>query len=82
PLLITATGRQCRQMCNVEKHGFPRGKPKGPSRSHGFRTGVVEGIHARYCQALHRRDGYGYAYGPAVNNINTQTICINSQMGG
>lgn len=98
PLLITATGRQCRQMCNMEKHGFPRGKPKGPSRSHGFRTGdmvravvtkgvhrgtyvgrvaiksdgyfkittrtgVVEGIHARYCQALHRRDGYGYGYG-------------------
>ena len=98
PLLITATGRQCRQMCNMEKHGFPRGKPKGPSRSHGLRTGdmvravvtkgvhigtyvgrvaiksdgyfkittrtgVVEGIHARYCQALHRDDGYGYAYG-------------------
>lgn len=39
PLLITATGRQCRQLCHVEKHGFSRGKPKGPSRSHGFRTG-------------------------------------------
>ena len=98
PLLITATGRQCRQMCTVEKHGFPRGKPKGPSRSHGFRTGdmvravvtkgvqrgtylgrvaiksdgyfklttssgVVEGVHARYCRALHRGDGYGYAFG-------------------
>jgi hypothetical protein len=98
PLLITATGRQCRQLRNVEKHGFPRGKPKGPSRSHGFRTGdmvravvtkgvhrgtylgrvaiksdgyfklttssgVVEGVHARYCRALHRGDGYGYAFG-------------------
>jgi 5-methylcytosine-specific restriction endonuclease McrA len=39
PLLITATGRQCRQMCQVDKRGLPRGKPKGPSRSHGFRTG-------------------------------------------
>jgi 5-methylcytosine-specific restriction endonuclease McrA len=39
PLLITATGRQRRQMCNVDKRGFPRGKPKGPSRSHGLRTG-------------------------------------------
>ncbi len=98
PLLITATGRQCRQMCNVDKRGFPRGKPKGPSRSHGLRTGdmvravvtkgvhrgtyigrvaiksdgyfkittragEVEGIHARYCRALHRGDGYGYAHG-------------------
>ncbi len=51
PLLITATGRQCRQMCNVEKRGFPRGKPKGPSRSHGLRTGdmvravVTKGVH-------------------------------------
>lgn len=98
PLLMTATGRQCRQMCNVDKHGFPRGKPKGPSRSHGFRTGdmvravvtkgahrgtylgrvaiktdgyfklttssgVVEGVHARYCQALQRGDGYGYDFG-------------------
>ena len=98
PLVITATGRQCRQMCHVDKRGFPRGKPKGPSRSHGFRTGdivravvtkgvhrgtyvgrvaiksdgyfklatgtgEVEGIHARYCRALHRGDGYGYAHG-------------------
>ena len=98
PLLITATGRQCRQMCQVEKHGFPRGKPKGPSRSHGFRTGdmlravvtkgvhkgtyvgrvviksvgyfklttssgMVDGVHARYCRALHHSDGYGYAFG-------------------
>jgi hypothetical protein len=24
---------------------------------------VVEGVHARYCRALHRGDGYGYAFG-------------------
>ena len=98
PLLITATGRQHRQMVNVDKRGFPRGKPKGPSRSHGFhtgdlvravvtrgvhrgtyvgrvaiksdgyfkittRSGVVEGIHARYCRVLQQGDGYGYALG-------------------
>jgi len=39
PLLITATGRQCRQMRNVDKRGFPVGKPKGPSRVSGFQTG-------------------------------------------
>jgi hypothetical protein len=26
-------------------------------------TGVVEGIHARYCRPLYRGDGYGYALG-------------------
>jgi hypothetical protein len=39
PWLITATGRQCRQMRNVDKHGFPVGCAKGPSRVRGFRTG-------------------------------------------
>jgi 5-methylcytosine-specific restriction endonuclease McrA len=51
PLLMTATGRQRRQMCHVDKRGFPHGKPKGPSRSHGLRTGdmvravVTKGVH-------------------------------------
>lgn len=51
PLLIRATGRQCRQMVDMDKRGFPRGKPKGPDRSHGFRTGdlvravVTKGVH-------------------------------------
>jgi 5-methylcytosine-specific restriction endonuclease McrA len=39
PWLITATGRQNRQMRNVDKHGFPVGRAKGPSRVRGFRTG-------------------------------------------
>jgi 5-methylcytosine-specific restriction endonuclease McrA len=39
PWLITATGRQSRQMRNVDKCGFPRGKAKGPGRVRGFRTG-------------------------------------------
>jgi 5-methylcytosine-specific restriction endonuclease McrA len=39
PWLITASGRQRRQMRNVDKRGFPVGKPKGPSRVRGFRTG-------------------------------------------
>lgn len=39
PWLIEAKGRQARQMVNVDDHGFPRGKPKGPSRVQGFRTG-------------------------------------------
>ncbi len=39
PWLIRATGRQKRQMVNVDEHGFPVGRAKGPSRVHGFRTG-------------------------------------------
>ena len=39
PWLIKATGRQTRQMVNVDEHGFPVGRPKGPSRVRGFRTG-------------------------------------------
>lgn len=39
PWQIEATGRQCRQMCQVDERGFPRSKPKERSRIHGFRTG-------------------------------------------
>jgi 5-methylcytosine-specific restriction endonuclease McrA len=98
PLLITAHGWQRRQMCLMNEAGFPRTKPKGPSRVRGFRTGdivravvtegtkvgtyvgrvavratgsfnvttssgTVQGIAARYCQAIHRRDGYSYTKG-------------------
>jgi len=41
PWLITATGRQNRHMRNVDKHGFPVGRAKGPSRVRGFRTGDI-----------------------------------------
>lgn len=39
PWLIQATGRQQRQMTNVDRYGFPRSRPKGPSRVQGFKTG-------------------------------------------
>ncbi len=39
PLLITATGCQRRQMCLMDKHGFPRTSAKQQSRVQGFRTG-------------------------------------------
>jgi len=41
PLLITATGRQRRQMCLMNQFGFPRTKGKGPSMVRGFRTGDI-----------------------------------------
>jgi 5-methylcytosine-specific restriction endonuclease McrA len=39
PLLITAKGHGCRQMCNVNDLGFPRSKPKGAKRVNGLQTG-------------------------------------------
>ena len=37
--LITATGSGCRQMCSMDKHGFPRTGPKQAKRVKGFQTG-------------------------------------------
>ncbi len=34
-----ASGYGNRQMIKSDKYGFPRGRPKGPSRVHGYRTG-------------------------------------------
>jgi 5-methylcytosine-specific restriction endonuclease McrA len=39
PLLIQAVGRHSRQMCLMDKHGFPRTKRKGPSVAFGFQSG-------------------------------------------
>lgn len=38
-LRVKATGHGTRQMCRVDKHGFPRTSPKGAKRVHGFQTG-------------------------------------------
>ncbi len=38
-LSITATGWGCRQMCLMDRPGFPRTRAKGPSLVRGFRTG-------------------------------------------
>jgi 5-methylcytosine-specific restriction endonuclease McrA len=39
PLLITATGRQSRQMCLMNRYGFPRTRAKGQRVVKGFQTG-------------------------------------------
>jgi hypothetical protein len=39
PLIIRAVGRGSRQMCRMDRFGFPRTKPKGAKRVHGFQTG-------------------------------------------
>jgi len=39
PLSIKATGRGSRQMCSMDKYGFPRTNAKGARTVKGFRTG-------------------------------------------
>jgi 5-methylcytosine-specific restriction endonuclease McrA len=39
PWVIEAKGRQARQMVNMDKHGFPRGRARGPGRVQGLTTG-------------------------------------------
>ena len=41
PLNIKATGRGSRQMCRVNKYGFPRTKAKGAKVVKGFKTGDI-----------------------------------------
>ena len=41
PLLIQATGRQSRQMCRMDKYGFPRTSAKEQRVVHGFQTGDI-----------------------------------------
>lgn len=39
PLLIIANGHGSRQMCQMDRYGFPRTGPKQKKRVHGFQTG-------------------------------------------
>lgn len=41
PLTIQAVGRGSRQMCRVNKYGFPRTKAKSNKRVFGFKTGDI-----------------------------------------
>lgn len=40
-LQISAQGRGSRQMCRMDKYGFPRTKPKGSKSVKGFQTGDI-----------------------------------------
>ena len=41
PLFIRATGHGSRQMCRVNRYGFPRTGPKSAGCVHGFQTGDI-----------------------------------------
>lgn len=101
PLIISAKGHGSRQMCRVNKYGFPRTKAKEFSSVKGFQTGdmvkakvtsgkktgtyfgrvavrksgyfniqsangVTQGVAAKFCQLVHRTDGYNYSKEKAI----------------
>lgn len=41
PLLILANGHGCRQMCRMDRYGFPRTGPKEAKFVKGFQTGDI-----------------------------------------
>ncbi len=41
PLLITAKGHGCRQLCSMNRYGFPRTGPKQARRVQGMQTGDI-----------------------------------------
>jgi hypothetical protein len=41
PLLIRAMGQQSRQMCRMDRRGFPRTRAKKRSTKHAFQTGDI-----------------------------------------
>ena len=45
PLHIQSMGHGCRQMCRMDKYGFPRTGSKGPRRVFGFKTGDMVTAH-------------------------------------
>ena len=52
PLQIMATGHGSRQMCNVDRFGFPCSGPKGAKRVQGFQTGdLVRAVVTRGAKA-------------------------------
>jgi len=96
PLLIKSQGHGTRQMCRIDKFGFPSRHVPRNKFVRGFQTGdivkaivtsgkkigeyvgrvavrtsgsfnisakeLVQGIGHKYCQILHRKDGYSYQY--------------------
>jgi len=107
PLQIRATGHQSRQICRVDKYGFPRTSAKQGRVHFGFQTGdmvkalvkkgvkrgmyvgrvsvrasgsfnittptgTTQGISYRYCNPIHKSDGYFHEKGEALSSATTR----------
>ena len=66
-LLIKAMGRGSRQMCRMDRYGFPRTGPKTARSVHGFRTGDL--VRADVPKGRHTGIHTGYAAVRAIGSF-------------
>ncbi len=76
PLTIKAMGRGSKQMCLMDKYGFPRTKAKTSKRTHGFKTGDIASANVLKGRKKGRDMGYvsvrtsGYFKIDSIEGIN------------
>jgi len=59
PLQIKAVGHGSRQMCHVDKYGFPKGNAKSGKKAFGFQTHDIVKFKNLYCRIKGiRKTGY------------------------
>jgi 5-methylcytosine-specific restriction endonuclease McrA len=92
PLYIQAMGHGCRQMCRMDKYGFPRTGSKGHRRVFGFKTGdmvsahVPTGVHAgNYSGRVAIRKSGSFnikAYDCVMQGISHRYCCLDFRSDG
>ena len=70
-LQISAKGRGSRQMCRVDRYGFPRAKPKGSKIVKGFQTGDI--VKAVVTKGLKQGEYLGKVAVRSKGSFNIQT---------
>jgi len=77
PLAITAYGHGCRQMCLMNKYGFPCTDPKEKHPKHGFKTGdTVKAIVPSHLKRAGTHDGRMSANASGAFTIATKSGAV------
>lgn len=74
PLLIKKTKVNNRQMTRSDKYGFPRTKPKGPSKAFGFKTGDIAMRNGHLGRVAIRTSGNFNFLGGAISYLHLKRI--------
>jgi hypothetical protein len=79
PLAITAYGHGCRQMCLMDKYGFPRSSAKEKKFKHGFKTGdIVKAVVPKHLKNAGTHVGRMSAKASGSFNIATKSGPVNA----
>jgi len=79
PLAITAYGHGCRQMCLMDKYGFPRSSAKEKKFKHGFKTGdIVKAVVPKHLKNAGTHVGRMSAKASGAFNIATKSGPVNA----